>query len=80
MCVLCFTWLKDKLPNRDNKVEVKWKKVMQSLTLVMEVDMLSPQLGSSWHPDSETQRSEPPNPPADREGRMKGKKKTDRGV
>lgn len=40
---------------------------MTPLTLVMEADMLSLQLESSWHPDSETQQSEPPNPPGDRE-------------
>lgn len=58
--VLCFTLLQEKFTSRDNRAE---ESKVQSFTLVMEVDMLSLQLGSSLHPDSETQQSELPNPP-----------------
>ncbi len=48
---------------------------MRTLTWVMAVDMLSLQLVSSLHPESETQQSEPPNPPeAARKERTRGKK------
>lgn len=40
---------------------------MKPLTLVMEAGMLSLQLVSSWHPESETRQSDSPNPPEARE-------------
>lgn len=48
--------------------------------MVTEVDSSSPRLESSWHPDSETRRSEPPDPPAERQrgnrGEIKGEPPT----